>query len=724
MKNNFVKASKVLFGSFLAIILFTGFTSTTQALSFNDITRIVKVIKDEAGQLTQAQANALSALQSAWKNPSSNSVISSPNSMEVIPVSSTRAVPTSTTTLVNTDTLSSVTTPSTPTVAPVVTGSSVNTTLPAVEYSTPLTQALNSIIGTSTPTPSVIRPAVIGSRGDNVIAIQKILISQGLLPSDTATGYYGKVTAAAVSAFQSKYGLQKVGSVGPKTIRVLSDVSTATPGIRTTDTVSSSSLLVTRNTAYSDQVVSVSTSNKKIGSYYIKNQSATESVLVNNLLVGFTTGGTASIIELRNIKAYNASGVQMGVTVATIASTATVSIPVSTTLAPLASTTIDIYGDIGTAPVGSGWRTNLLARGNGISTGALYHSSSSVSAQNVSIGAGCTPSSAPWVKVSSPNGGETFTTGSVMNISWTTCNISSSTPIQITIRDSRYSAALEAGEYVIVNTDNSLQTYAWTVPSSAGYFSGGTVGGTSIYSIVAYAGGGGPAGFDESDSRFTINSVCLPGTTPSVNLISPNGGESYGPTSIINITWTSCNQPSTGIAGIALIDQATGYNIYIVDPSSAPSIAAGVYSYSIAGSSLASGTYKVRVFCQSPGSDASCIDPAHSEDLSSSPFIIVTTPVAPTSVSTQAATSISSTSAQVHGMGTSNMTTNQGWFNYGTTPSFGSETVHVPFYTHGTNSTGVLLTGLIPNTTYYYRYAMSNGVGVTYGSIRNFVTLP
>jgi peptidoglycan hydrolase-like protein with peptidoglycan-binding domain/chitodextrinase len=56
----------------------------------------------------------------------------------------------------------------------------------------------------------------IGHKGDQVSALQRFLISKGLLAPDSATGFFGKLTMAAVAAFQSANGLESVGSVGPK----------------------------------------------------------------------------------------------------------------------------------------------------------------------------------------------------------------------------------------------------------------------------------------------------------------------------------------------------------------------------------------------------------------------------------------------------------------------------------------------------------------------------
>jgi hypothetical protein len=56
----------------------------------------------------------------------------------------------------------------------------------------------------------------VGSRGDEVVALQQKLAGLGLL-SSAATGYFGALTQAAVRAFQSAHGISPVGYVGPAT---------------------------------------------------------------------------------------------------------------------------------------------------------------------------------------------------------------------------------------------------------------------------------------------------------------------------------------------------------------------------------------------------------------------------------------------------------------------------------------------------------------------------
>jgi peptidoglycan hydrolase-like protein with peptidoglycan-binding domain len=63
-------------------------------------------------------------------------------------------------------------------------------------------------------------PLALGSRGEEVIRLQNVLIGKGLLASDSNTGYYGLMTQAAVAQLQLANNLEGVGSIGPLT-RVL-----------------------------------------------------------------------------------------------------------------------------------------------------------------------------------------------------------------------------------------------------------------------------------------------------------------------------------------------------------------------------------------------------------------------------------------------------------------------------------------------------------------------
>lgn len=65
--------------------------------------------------------------------------------------------------------------------------------------------------------PHILRILSRGSRGDDVYQLQVFLNQQGYLQSRLLSGYFGPLTAAAVTKFQAREGLSQVGIVGPLT---------------------------------------------------------------------------------------------------------------------------------------------------------------------------------------------------------------------------------------------------------------------------------------------------------------------------------------------------------------------------------------------------------------------------------------------------------------------------------------------------------------------------
>ena len=60
----------------------------------------------------------------------------------------------------------------------------------------------------------------VGSRGDEVLSLQKALVTLNYLKTPP-TGYFGVLTKQALMAYQKANGLEAVGSVGPKTRAML-----------------------------------------------------------------------------------------------------------------------------------------------------------------------------------------------------------------------------------------------------------------------------------------------------------------------------------------------------------------------------------------------------------------------------------------------------------------------------------------------------------------------
>ncbi len=91
---------------------------------------------------------------------------------------------------------------------------SAGTTPQAVSTSTAATSTASS-----TPK-SYLRDLTIGSKGNDVKALQSYLIKHGYLFGDV-TGYFGILTKTALSTFQSDRGLPPVGNFGPLTRTLL-----------------------------------------------------------------------------------------------------------------------------------------------------------------------------------------------------------------------------------------------------------------------------------------------------------------------------------------------------------------------------------------------------------------------------------------------------------------------------------------------------------------------
>ena len=107
---------------------------------------------------------------------------------------------------------------------------------------TSITQTQNTLQKTSPISSNLSR----GSKHPEVTSVQKFLISQSLLSSDSATGYFGPLTEAAVKAFQRKYNIVSTGSpsttgygsIGPRTRAKMNELL----GLKNPSTDSTSSL--------------------------------------------------------------------------------------------------------------------------------------------------------------------------------------------------------------------------------------------------------------------------------------------------------------------------------------------------------------------------------------------------------------------------------------------------------------------------------------------------
>lgn len=152
-------------------------------------------------------------------------------------------------------------------------------------------------------------------------------------------------------------------------------------------TISTGQLVIAKNGAYTDQTVSPSTANVKIGSYTIQNQSTSEAVRVTNLAVRLTSDGatalTSTLTNYTNVRTSETSG--SGATPQNAA--ASLNYSVDFTVAAGATKTIDIYADLGST-TSTAIETTLLVTAYGASSNVTLTPSTETDGQLISIADG------------------------------------------------------------------------------------------------------------------------------------------------------------------------------------------------------------------------------------------------------------------------------------------------------------------------------------------------
>lgn len=172
--------------------------------------------------------------------------------------------------------------------------------------------------------------------------------------------------------------------------------------------------------------------------------------------------------------------------------------------------------------------------------------------------ADCLPTTAPWIKVLSPNGGETYTMGQSITITWKTCNAQSGQTIELGIgkeipasQNNGISGAFnpEVSFYPYQITNDGTKTVTLSGSSTNGnwpFTPGNNYKISAVLNPLPTNTHETPYVVDLSDNLFTINaksvvSDCLPTTAPWIKVLSPAGGEIYTVGQQVAVRWTSCN---------------------------------------------------------------------------------------------------------------------------------------------------------------------------------------
>lgn len=100
----------------------------------------------------------------------------------------------------------------------------------------------------STTGPTFTQNLTLGSRGDNVSALQQFLIAGGFLKIPTPTAYFGSLTRAALSAWQASVDISpSFGFFGPLSRGRMNALASQAPIVATTTVATTMNVAVTTN---------------------------------------------------------------------------------------------------------------------------------------------------------------------------------------------------------------------------------------------------------------------------------------------------------------------------------------------------------------------------------------------------------------------------------------------------------------------------------------------
>ncbi len=156
----------------------------------------------------------------------------------------------------------------------------------------------------------------------------------------------------------------------------------------------------------------------------------------------------------------------------------------------------------------------------------------------------------PEINLTSPNGGETWVTGTQHSITWSSAGITN-VKIEYRINDS------DPWREVAASAAAAGGSYTWTIPSTP-----------STEAKVRVSDADNAAVTDISENYFTI-------TDPYVTVLSPNGGETWAAGSAHDIKWTSL-----GIENVKIEYKHAGLADWTVI-SNSTSAATGSYSWTV-----------------------------------------------------------------------------------------------------------------------------------------------
>ncbi len=224
----------------------------------------------------------------------------------------------------------------------------------------------------------------------------------------------------------------------------------------------------------------------------------------------------------------------------------------------------------------------------------------------------CPANGTPSVTIISPNGGETFVAGQSITVKWNSCNMPSSDNVtlylQYTSAQGGWSNILLANSGTSYTSKNDGEEIVNILPESTISSIVGTEYGINFKIKIKAGYVGGVEIQDESDSAFTILPLTTEcnSATPSITVLSPNGGEVYEAGQKITVKWKTCNIPEIKKVIIVLDPSSDttndGYNMSGSDGT----VNDGSESFRL--NPVMVGKYKIRVLYENVGASNTAVD--------------------------------------------------------------------------------------------------------------------
>jgi hypothetical protein len=174
------------------------------------------------------------------------------------------------------------------------------------------------------------------------------------------------------------------------------------------------------------------------------------------------------------------------------------------------------------------------------------------SSSNVKSISSCALGDFPWIKFVTPNGGESYLEGDNITVKWESCNMSEDVLIHFT---PFYGPNLDQPITAPIPGVTSLNTGLASFVMPVGYIPAEGWQYGANFKMFAKTNNalynGQLVGVDAfSDDYFKIAQStsqptlsCAPGDEPWIEVLTPNGGESYAAGEQITVKWESCNIP-------------------------------------------------------------------------------------------------------------------------------------------------------------------------------------